>query len=490
MTEPELAARIVDALLRENYGGLAERVDGTVLRLPDGATVSLEPDGFQSDQRIRRGMTVEAALAILDAIADPRDADGVAAFKAECRQARAELQLRATHASDPASYDAIAAALPHPVYPASPCHPGLSDDDLLRYAPEFSPEFELNWAVVPAGQVTGTAREPAWWPAHADVGLPGDKTRLLPMHPLTARDACPPGAAIAPRTHLKVRPTLSMRTVVVTPNEHLKLPIPVSTLGMRNVRSLVPRTLADGALVHRILTKVTQDPELNDLILADDSGYAHAGHPFLGYLHRVIPAGAEQAIPVAALAAPETIRNRQSFLAEYFDLLFRVHVRLVARYGIALEAHQQNAAVIPGQPLRLLVKDYDGTLIHHERLARALGPDTPPPEAFADQRMLTDSDDQLAVVMITIILHLCAGAIAQTPGERALARDALAAALDREPGAAALRRALAADRLPVKAMVTAGTLVDKVRLGATDINKFYLTTGPNYLREDSWIRGR
>jgi hypothetical protein len=41
---------------------------------------------------------------------------------------------------------------------------------------------------------------------------------------------------------------------------------------------------------------------------------------------------------------------------------------------------------------------------------------------------------------------------------------------------------LAADRLPGQAMVTAGTLLDKSRTGARDINKFYGTTGPNYLR--------
>jgi hypothetical protein len=40
-----------------------------------------------------------------------------------------------------------------------------------------------------------------------------------------------------------------------------------------------------------------------------------------------------------------------------------------------------------------------------------------------------------------------------------------------------------ADRMPGKAMVTAGTLMDKSRSGARDINTFYGTTGPNYLKE-------
>ncbi|KPC73446.1 hypothetical protein ADL35_27570, partial [Streptomyces sp. NRRL WC-3753] len=49
------------------------------------------------------------------------------------------------------------------------------------------------------------------------------------------------------------------------------------------------------------------------------------------------------------------------------------------------------------------------------------------------------------------------------------------------PFAAVLRtRVLDADRLPVKAMVTAGSLLTKRRSGASDINKHYVT-GPNYL---------
>jgi len=93
-------------------------------------------------------------------------------------------------------------------------------------------------------------------------------------------------------------------------------------------------------------------------------------------------------------------------------------------------------------------------------------------------------------------VHLCAGAIAFGLAERGFAplarllatvREALEAALDREAGDPAARllraRALEAGRLPVKAMLTAGTLTDKARTGARDINKFYGPPGPNYLRD-------
>ena len=67
-----------------------------------------------------------------------------------------------------------------------------------------------------------------------------------------------------------------------------------------------------------------------------------------------------------------------------------------------------------------------------------------------------------------------------------LVRDRLAEAIERlgtgagQPGAVLRAQVLDSPRLPVKAMVTAGTLLTKERSGAADINKHY-TTGPNYL---------
>jgi siderophore synthetase component len=188
-------------------------------------------------------------------------------------------------------------------------------------------------------------------------------------------------------------------------------------------------------------------------------------------------------------------------------VLFGVHVRLFARYGIALESHQQNTALVLGPPgdtagLRLLVKDLDGALIHRPRLAAALGPCAPEESAFADPRLLTRSDDALADVFITITVHLGAGALAfglarrgaaPLPDLLALVRRKLTAALDAHagwPATSVLRaRVLDADRLPGKSMVTAGTLVAKARTGATDINKFYGTNGPNYLKATGRLQG-
>ncbi len=577
--ERGLVAAVIDALLREDYASLSGRVRSrpgeTALHLPadcgkPGLVLPLEPDGFLADLRIRRPaptLAIDDLRRALAVMSDPRDREGAAALAEECRQALATLRLRdrhlpavrarlARHAQTrPAMwlgpggqcrYDALAAAMPHPVYPASACRLGFSDEDSLRYAPEYLPGFELRWVAVPEAALTraGPARPP-WWPAPTEVGLPASLTAthaLLPVHPLTARtelgralaaSGLANTAVTAPQPHLRVIPTLSTRTVAVDgdPGCHLKLPLPTSTLGLRNRRSIAPGTLADGALIGAIVAGAAsggaQPGSLlaGSLLAADDGSYAHAGHPYLGYLLRRMPEGLERCriVPLAALLAPGPQADCQGrplvveelagqfydgdltrLLTAYLSLLFGTQVDLFVRYGIALEAHQQNAALVFGPPgsasPRLLVKDFDGAMINHARLAAALGAAAPGPAAFGDPRLLTGSDDALADVFITITVHLCAGALAFGLAERgaaplprllALIRDALDDALGRHAGspAAALLRArvLDAERLPGKSMLTAGTLLSKARSGARDINKFYATSGPNYLK--TGIRG-
>jgi siderophore synthetase component len=302
-----------------------------------------------------------------------------------------------------------------------------------------------------------------------------------------------------------------MRTVAVQghPDVHLKVPLPTSTLGLRNRRSLVPRTLADAALVQRVLRwALSREPHLR-VLLADEGTYGHAHHEYLAYVVRRFPACLADArvVPVAALLAPapsgrlvvEELAGEHAggdpiaLFDGYLRVLFDAHVTLLVRYGVALEAHQQNLSLVlrrDGSPPGLLLKDYDGTLVHPEWL----GPGAPRP-ALADQRMLTGDPGALVDVFVTITLHLCAAAPAFGLARRGLAPlsellamvrrrlEASLAAHSGSPRADLLRaRVLEADRLPGKSMVIAGTLVDKGRSGARDVNKHYGTTGPNYLR--------
>jgi hypothetical protein len=531
--------RVLDALLREDYRGLRtggipvavpELDGGTWLAAPGALLFPVRP-GVGSDWSVRRPVLASGEppvplTGLVDVLAalrpPPGDADaaaGFARFEDECWQAVAVAQLAGHNgaaAPQPGSglagslaYERLASFLEHPVYPTGRARVGLTAASLRRYAPEFGPVFRPRWLALPAGVVRAGGEPPDWWPDRAG-------RHVLPVHPLTVgllptvlREAgladraelLPPAAADP-----EVTPTLSMRTVALTadPATHLKLPLPASTLGARNRRSLVPGTLADGARVHELLAAIlAHEPAYaRRVLLADESCHAHAGHEYLGYLVRRYPAdlGGATVVPLAALPArlPDgrTVAEQVGFdLGEYLALLFGWHVTLWLRYGVALESHQQNISLVLGAgPLRLLYKDNDGPRLDHDRLAATLGADAPRRGELTDQRLWVGDPDELAAVFTTITVHLCAGALAFALADRgvldlatALAgiRDRLATAAaehEGEPAAATLRRlVLDADRLPVKTMVTAGTLLPKHRTGAADINKHYGTTGPNYL---------
>ncbi|MEV0587347.1 IucA/IucC family protein [Nonomuraea sp. NPDC050310] len=482
-----IATRVLNALLRENYGGLGGRVSrtkaGVTLALPGGRTVRLAPGRVFQDFVVAPGEQVglEEVLATLESVADPADAAGVAAFRRECAEAamaqalvdeRREEILGRVRGRSLIEYETLAALADHPIYPTSRARSGLSAADLLAYAPEFAPSFELRWAAVP-----GEHPRPAFFPGFARVGLPELAGHsLFPVHPLSVDQVRRiEGVVLAPEPFLTVRPTLSMRTVEVDARTHLKLPLATSTLGLRNRRSIKPGTLHDGALAQRLLEELAE-PGVH---VADEQTYAHAGHEYLAWLVRRLPEG--EIVPVAAFPHAGLTEDE---LAGYLDLLLRWNVRLFVRYGVALEAHQQNLALIRGRGL--LIKDNDGLLVSPARL-KAAG--LTPPD-FLDERLSTDDPHALADVFVTITLHLAAAAVAfaALPHERAagLLRDTLAAALAEhgdDPMARILRaRTLEADRLTGKSMVIAGTLVAKERTGARDVNKFYGTSGPNYLR--------
>jgi siderophore synthetase component len=555
--EDALTVRVLDTLLREDVGGLRSRAVETVLAgecwlAVDDLLLPVRPGGFLGDHTVRRPVLLRrtpgglAELAGLDPIlaalaprGDPEAAEGYAAFAAECRLAREVLRLDAAHrpavlarlGGTPVRglaglprYEALAGHAEHPVYPTARARVGLAVADLPRYAPEYAPSFALRWAAVPAAAVTRRGELPACWPSAGQVGLRPDRAggyALFPVHPVTVAAGKLPGVAtLAPRPYLTVTPALSMRTVIPRehPATHLKLPLPMSTLGARNRRSLVPGTLPDGALVQRLLEAVlAREPAYRDrILLADETSYGHAGDEYLGYLIRRYPPGLDRSrvVPVAALLAavpdqgcPEGRLVIQELAAECFDgdlaglldgylgLLLGWHARLWLRYGVALEAHPQNVALVlddrPGRGgwVRLLYKDNDGPRIDHDRLSAALGPAAPARAEAADGRIWDAAD--LPAVFTTITLHLCAAALGAglarhglLPADTVprLVRRHLARAAG-GPDSGPLRALLRAPRLPVKSMVTAGTLLPKRRTGASDINKHYGATCPNYLLE-------
>ena len=448
-------------------------------------------------------------------------------------------QLTDAYGPDPARWTGLAAGLAfdtpaartdHPVYPTGRSRSGLTEGELRAYAPEFHQRFPLRWLAVPRDRLTVHGRtDQLPWPTPSSLGLPpglDDTHRAVPVHPLTAgvplRQAlCDTGldAHLAEMPHLEALPTLSMRTVALTahPGIHLKLPLATATLGRLNRRTIKPGTLIDGAAAGRLLeTVIGRTPRFRDtVLLADESTFVHAGHELLAVLVRRYPAGLDETtvVPMAALLSPspggglviDRLADRfytgdpVALLDAVLTLLLDWQTTLFG-HGIALESHQQNISLLLDRNsgrtrLRLLFKDNDGPRVNAARMRASLGEDAPPEEEFDDARIFTDSDEPVLDLFTTITVHLCAGAYAfglarhgRAPLDALLilVRERLAEACERlgtgpgQPGAVLRAHVLDSTDLPVKAMVTAGTLLSKDRSGASDINKHY-STGPNYL---------
>ncbi|MFC5817223.1 IucA/IucC family protein [Nonomuraea harbinensis] len=516
MRESHLAARVLDALLREDYGGLSSHVvrgrGGVGLTLADGRLVRLAPGAPFQDFVVAAGelLGLEQVLDTLAEIAPEEDADGVKAFFDECVAALAALELHDARPPAVRSYETLAALADHPCYPTARARPGVPDGELAAYAPEFGPVFELRWAAVPRRMLEpGSApRLPPDVLASQGAGaFPreplGPDEVLFPVHPLAVDEARRAGARVLDVRRGTVRPTASMRAVEAGPRTHLVLPLPVSVLGTRDRLGIEPGSLSAAARVEPLLRALAGP----DVLVAGEQEYARAGHDHLAWLVRRLPQG--RRIPVAALTLPDTpdkpgtqdqpdaqhlcarawVGAEVELQGEVVDVpvayvraLLRWSVRLLVEYGVVPQVRWHDAAlVLVDGAVKVLVQGHDGVLVSPPRLDAAgiAAPGLP-------ERMLTDDPHALADAFVTGALHLGAAAVAFAvlpPADAAaLLRRSLEEALrpyDAHPTARLLRaRTLDAARLTGRPWLTAGTLASAKRLST----KPPRMSGPNYLR--------
>jgi siderophore synthetase component len=433
-------------------------------------------------------------------------------------------------------YERLAAFLDHPLYPTARAKLGLSPDDLAAFAPEFQNPFQLRWLAVAKTIHFGATAEASLQglcPSFEEVGLDnrlsGDYT-LLPVHPLSAQqfDALAKAHGLqgqlllAPKPCLEVLPTLSVRTVAVQarPGLHIKLPMAMRTLGGKNIRTIKPSTIADGHAVQSLLSRIAaQDADIaGRLLLTDENLGAHVNHlPELGYILRRYPAGLERStvVPVAGLLATtpqgqlvaEELAQHffadrlEDFLDAYLEATLRTHLVLWLRYGIALESNQQNSMLVltnEEPPLRLLLKDNDAPRIHGACLVARWPTLAPFVDGLQDRRIVVDDELPLAQMFTTITLQLNVAVLIEGLANIShLSRqqlygcvrckiDELLTELSRcgENTDLARRVLLEDDWQYVKYLLTAASLKPKTATGATDVNKFYGRTGPNFLKEN------
>lgn len=332
----------------------------------------------------------------------------------------------------------------------------------------------------------------------------------------------------APFTYLDVTPTLSVRTVVVNdaPHIHIKVPLIMRSLGTKNIRLIKPSTLYDGHWFERLLSHLEQtDADLNSrLFHCNEKHGGHVGEDkTFAYIVREYPlthCEDKALVPVAALASPmpdgrlflEHLAEQyyqQDTLAwfqDYVDLLCQVHLTLWLRYGIALESNQQNAIVAFDQQgkMTLAMKDNDAARIWPERFhfatehaAQKHGAGTNPVDCdeLLDQRIKVDNELALGQMFTTITLQLDIAAIVEAMAAKGIASSAslyaivaksIAEQLNRLEGEG-LETKLARELLQeapdlyAKYLLSSGSLLSKEASGASDINKFYGLSAPNFL---------
>lgn len=433
-------------------------------------------------------------------------------------------------------YDRVAAFHDHPLYPTARAKLGFDDASLAAYGPETQQGFALRWLALPRALVHasgGPAAAP--WPSFGDVGLApalADSHALLPVHPFVwdgALQAMLDEAGLAavavraPGAWLHVTPTLSVRTLALrdAPEWHIKVPLTIRTLGAKNIRTIKPSTIADGHRVQSLLGAIaTREPALaGRVLLTDERHGAHADHrTFLGYILRRYPAtdlADADVVAVAALAAPvpggtlavQELAQRwyggdlAALFAAYLDLTLELHLLLWLRYGVALESNQQNSVLVldrvDGKPrLRLLLKDNDAARIQVAVLARRWPELARHVAQLDDARIAVEDELPLAQMFTTITLQLniaalvesIAPVLAQPPaalyGQVRERIDTLLRRLagEGEDTAMARRVLLDDERLYLKCLLVAATLAEKTETGATDVNKFYGHSAPNFLR--------
>jgi siderophore synthetase component len=410
--------------------------------------------------------------------------------------------------------ETLAAHHDHPIYPLSLARVGLRPADLPRWAPEHAPRFGLRWVSVPREQVASGGELPSWWPsppAHSD-------RVAIPVHPaMTSRLLQASLGDISwqplPTPEILVRPTLSMRTVIpeTDPSVHLKVPLPMRTLGRLNLRLVSRASLADGAVLTSVLkTLIGRDQQFRESVLtADESTWLHADNHLAVLIRRWPEVPQARIVPIAGLTARgwdgrmliETLArdyfggDLDAFLDVYLRTLLTWQLTLWLRYGLVHEAHPQNVLIAVDRPkgvprVRLLLRDLDSCLIDPEAAPEnaGIGP------RLTDQRLIAKDPADLAAMVVTTTLHQC---VASVLIETAIGLDRPVAPLlarirpliedigqthrGTRDAALLISGILKAERLPVKRTLTAATLLPKSRTGAADVNKFYGADAPTYL---------
>lgn len=320
----------------------------------------------------------------------------------------------------------------HPLHPGTKTKIGMSPDEVFRYSPEFGGKILLHFAAVNQNYLQSSFPEKNKLHENdlffqmterlenemrSRFGNKAAEYQVVPVHgwqwehtiPTLFASELRDGIVHLLETTLEAWPTLSVRTVVPACHHmvppHIKLPMNVQTTSA--VRTLSLQAVQNGPLLTQALRHILeQEYECRTSIeLLGELGGANYYSPLpddrtekarhLSFLLRENPdfykREGESIVVAAALLEPTCGTDQplivqlleesfprldqqeaaQRFLAQYCDVVLPA-LRLLAKYGIGLEAHLQNSLIAfhNGVPKRLLIRDLGGVRIDSERLSQ------------------------------------------------------------------------------------------------------------------------
>ncbi|MDJ0461026.1 IucA/IucC family protein [Streptomyces sp. H27-C3] len=359
-----------------------------------------------------------ALIAVETAAADPAAvADLTGRVSDSTRRVAAFVRARADTPQDPEGTTPFLAGeqaliCGHPLHPTPKSREGISDAELRSYSPELRGSFALHWfaadpSVVSADSALGRSAQDLMAELAGDPTTP-EGTVLVPAHPWQAKDVLSrPGVRALLDTGLlhdlgpagpAWSPTSSVRTVY-----RADAPVMLKfSLGLRitnSRRENMRIELERGTAIDRLLTaglgaalrgaypgfEIVRDPAWIGVDAADGSStgldVVVRDNPFPGGADSTtafcmaglvsvrpdLPAGRSRLADLVHTVAVRTGRPVAEVAEEWFSRYLEAVVTpvlwLYARYGLGLEAHQQNTLVVlddEGMPVGGRYRDNQG----------------------------------------------------------------------------------------------------------------------------------
>jgi siderophore synthetase component len=325
-------------------------------------------------------------------------------------------------------------AVGHPYHPTHKTRIGMSPAEVMHYCPEFETRVQVGLVAARRARVHGETMPGAaewqdwletWFPAEGeawrrtviDGGHDPADFIALPVHPWQRQHVLPrrfsrsiakgdlllldgPGIACAP--------LVSVRTLMplqAPDAPHLKISLGVRLTSVE--RTISPRSCEMGPRISDLLQRVVArddklspiiriQPEIAGMYFASQDPDELADARFLSALLRGNPsslcAADDILIPGTALTALSPMTGAPLFVdfaetldgagaekvlarfADYSDKFLRALLTLYLRYGIGVEAHQQNTLVHysgAGALKGFVLRDFGGIRIHEESLRKA-----------------------------------------------------------------------------------------------------------------------